>query len=88
MAYDEELTERVRDSLAGRPDIEEKRMFGGLTFMLAGNMCCGVHGSELILRLGPERAESALADTLRQADGLHRPADARLRHGLLGGTRR
>jgi hypothetical protein len=60
MAFDETLAERVRGVLAHRVDLSEKRMFGGLTFLLGGNMCCGVHGSELILRLGPERAEQAL----------------------------
>jgi TfoX/Sxy family transcriptional regulator of competence genes len=60
MAFDEELAERVRDVLVDRADLTEKRMFGGLTFLLGGNMCCGVHESHLILRLGPERAEQAL----------------------------
>jgi len=61
MAYDEKLAARVRALLADRPDVTERRMFGGLTFMVAGHMCCGVHGDELILRLGPERAAEALA---------------------------
>jgi TfoX/Sxy family transcriptional regulator of competence genes len=60
MAFDETLAERVRGVLADRIDVHEKRMFGGLTFLIGGNMCCGVHGSELMLRLGPERAEQAL----------------------------
>ena len=51
MAYDESLAARVRQSLAGRPDVEEKPMFGGLTFMVAGNMCCGVNRDDLIIRL-------------------------------------
>lgn len=62
MAYDERLAERVRDSLDGHVGISERRMFGGIGFMLDGNMCCGVHGDELILRLGEEDAEAALAD--------------------------
>jgi hypothetical protein len=43
MAYDDSLAARVRRALGGRRDVVEKRMFGGLTFMVAGNMCCGVH---------------------------------------------
>ena len=55
MAYDEKLANRVRTLLADRPDVTERHMFGGLTFMVAGHMCCGVNGDELILRLGPDR---------------------------------
>jgi TfoX/Sxy family transcriptional regulator of competence genes len=74
MAFDEELAERVRGVLANRTDVSERRMFGGLTFMLAGNMCCGVNGSELILRLGPEAADQALeADHVAPMDFTGRP---------------
>jgi TfoX/Sxy family transcriptional regulator of competence genes len=62
MAYDEKLAARVRALLANRPDVTEQRMFGGLTFMVAGHMCCGVQADHLILRLGPESAAEALAD--------------------------
>jgi TfoX/Sxy family transcriptional regulator of competence genes len=61
MAYDEKLAARVRALLGDRPDVAERRMFGGLTFMVAGHMCCGVQGERLILRLGPEGAAEALA---------------------------
>jgi hypothetical protein len=61
MAYDESLADRVRAVLARRTDVTERRMFGGLTFMVAGHMCCGVHGTALILRLGPAGATEALA---------------------------
>ncbi len=60
MAYDEDLAARVRRVLSVRSDIEEKRMFGGLTFMLGGNMCCGVAGDDLVLRVGTERAKQAV----------------------------
>jgi TfoX/Sxy family transcriptional regulator of competence genes len=74
MAFDEELAERVRGVLAARPDVAERRMFGGLTFMVAGRMCCGVHGDELILRLGPEGAEKALRSPhVRPMDFTGRP---------------
>ena len=61
MAYDEKLAERVRRVLAADPSLTERKMFGGLSFMLAGNMCCGVVGEELVARVGPERYEEALA---------------------------
>jgi len=51
MAYDDLLGARVRRALAGRNDVVEKPMFWGLTFMVAGNMCCGVHRNELVIRL-------------------------------------
>ena len=62
MAYDEELAERVRDLLTVRADVSEREMFGGVGFMVAGNMCCGVLGHDLIVRLDPEDAEAALAE--------------------------
>jgi TfoX/Sxy family transcriptional regulator of competence genes len=61
MAYSESLAQRVRAALAGRKGIEEKKMFGGVGFLLAGNMCVGVWKASLIVRLGPEQAEAALS---------------------------
>ena len=61
MAYDEQLAGRVRDVLARRKDVSEKKMFGGLSFMLGGNMCCGVDEGNLMVRVGPEQYETALA---------------------------
>ena len=61
MTYDERLAARVRALLASRADIGERKMFGGLTFMVGGNMCCGVNGDELIVRLDPGREDEALA---------------------------
>jgi TfoX/Sxy family transcriptional regulator of competence genes len=61
MAYDEQLAARVRALLSDRADVSERKMFGGLTFMLGGNMCCGVNKDELIVRLDPEREEEALS---------------------------
>lgn len=60
MAFDEGLAQRLREILAERDDVVEKKMFGGLAFMLSGNMCCGVVGDELMARVGPEQYESAL----------------------------
>jgi hypothetical protein len=61
VAYDENLAARVRSLLANRSDVAERRMFGGLTFMVGGHMCCGVNGDELIVRLDPADEEQALA---------------------------
>jgi TfoX/Sxy family transcriptional regulator of competence genes len=56
VAYDETLADRVRDVLAGEPGLSERKMFGGLAFMLDGHMCCGVVGDRLMLRLGADAA--------------------------------
>lgn len=60
MAYDEGVAQRLRELFAERTDIVEKKMFGGIAFMVAGNMCCGVVGEELMARVGPEQYEDAL----------------------------
>ena len=61
MAYDEELAERVRDVLDTTGEVSERKMFGGLAFLVGGNMACGVVKDELMLRLGPEGTEAALS---------------------------
>jgi TfoX/Sxy family transcriptional regulator of competence genes len=61
MAYSEQLAKRVRALVSDRDDVDERPMFGGLTFMVGGHMCCGVHGDELIVRLHPDEEEAALA---------------------------
>jgi TfoX/Sxy family transcriptional regulator of competence genes len=61
MAYDEGLAARVRDVLGDHPDIIEKKMFGGLAFMVQGNMACGIIQDDLMVRVGPEGYETALA---------------------------
>lgn len=74
MAYDEALAERIRDLIALREGVSERKMFGGIAFMLAGNMACGVIGEELIVRLAPEDAGSALAEPgVRPFDSTGRP---------------
>lgn len=60
MAYDEGLAQRVREVLSDRQDLAEKKMFGGLCFLLGGNMACGIVGEELMLRVGPDAYESTL----------------------------
>jgi TfoX/Sxy family transcriptional regulator of competence genes len=60
VAYDEILADRVRDVLAGEPGLSERKMFGGLAFMLDGHMCCGLVGDRLMLRLGADETAKAL----------------------------
>ena len=60
MAFDEVLAERIRQGLARREGVEEKKMFGGVGFLLRGNICVGVWKDSLIARLGPEEADEAL----------------------------
>jgi TfoX/Sxy family transcriptional regulator of competence genes len=62
MAFSEKLAARVRKLLPQRRALSEKQMFGGLAFLLRGNMCCGVHGDELIIRFPPEETDAALAE--------------------------
>ena len=61
MAYDEGLADRARAMLAGRPGIREQKMFGGLCFMLEGNMAFGILGGELVVRVGKEKFDDALS---------------------------
>ena len=60
MPYDEMLVQRVRGVLKGNRNVKERKMFGGLTFMLQGNMCCGVAGDRLMVRVGAEKYDEAL----------------------------
>ena len=61
MAYNEELADRMRGVLAPGNDFIEKKMFGGLAFMLGGNMCCGIIKGDLVVRVDPDSYENALA---------------------------
>ena len=61
MAFDEGLAQRVREALAARPGITERRMFGGLAFLVDGRMFVGISGSKLMARVGVERYQDALA---------------------------
>lgn len=56
MAYSTELAERVREYLRARASVTERKMFGGLTFLVNGNMCCGVLEQDLVIRVGPGNA--------------------------------
>jgi hypothetical protein len=74
MAYDEALAARVRKRLAVQRGVSERRMFGGLCFLLKGHMCAGITGSTLMLRVGPARYADALARPhAREMDFTGRP---------------
>jgi TfoX/Sxy family transcriptional regulator of competence genes len=62
MAYSEELADRVRDAVDGRPGVTERKMFGGIAWMVSGNMACGIIGEDLTIRLEREDAEAALGE--------------------------
>jgi TfoX/Sxy family transcriptional regulator of competence genes len=74
VAYDEALADRVREVISTRAEGSEREMFGGIVFMVAGNMACGVIDEDLIVRLGEEEAEKALEeDGVRPFDFTGRP---------------
>jgi hypothetical protein len=61
MAYDEELADRIREVIAGEPDVREKRMFGGLAFLIAGNMAVAASGAGgLMVRVDPDDTEALM----------------------------
>ena len=62
MAYDEQLADRVRNVLGPRRGFIEQKMFGGLCFMVRGNMCCGIVKDDLMVRVGPDQYERLLAE--------------------------
>jgi hypothetical protein len=60
MAYDETLARRVRAVLGDLPTLTEKKMFGGVGYLINGNMACGVHREFLVVRIGPDHYQEAL----------------------------
>lgn len=61
MAFDEQLAGRFRKQLGKKKGLTEKKMFGGIAFLINGNMSCGVHKDQMIVRLTPEDTDKALA---------------------------
>jgi TfoX/Sxy family transcriptional regulator of competence genes len=61
MSFNEKLADRLREALSGRSDVEEKKMFKGLTFMVDDKMCICVSGQELMCRIDPAKQEEALS---------------------------
>jgi TfoX/Sxy family transcriptional regulator of competence genes len=62
LSYDPAAAQRVRQVLSGWSDVVEKKMVGGLSFLVNGNMCCGISGTALMVRVGADRREQALRE--------------------------
>jgi TfoX/Sxy family transcriptional regulator of competence genes len=62
MAYSEELAERIREVIDARPGVVERKMFGGIAWMVNGNMACGIIGEDLMVRLDRDEADAAQAE--------------------------
>ncbi len=74
MAYDEDMAYRIRAALADQSGVTEKKMFGGLAFMVNGHMCCGLANGNLMVRVGPDQYEDSLAQPhAREMDFTGRP---------------
>jgi TfoX/Sxy family transcriptional regulator of competence genes len=74
MAYDEALAERVRKALRSNRAVTERKMFGGIAFMLRGHMFVGISGESLMARVGPQNYQRALAmKSVRKMDFTGRP---------------
>jgi TfoX/Sxy family transcriptional regulator of competence genes len=74
VVYDDKLASRVRGLLAAQAGVEEKKMFGGVSFMVAGQMCCGVLKNDLVVRIPPEQFDDLLAQPhVRPFDFTGRP---------------
>ena len=87
MAYDEKLADRIRQAVGPRGDVTEKKMFGGLAFLLDGKMFCGIVKDDLMVRVGPERYEAALAEAhVRPMDFTGRPMNGYVYVGRGGST--
>ena len=88
MAYNERLAERVRSVLVGQAGISERKMFGGLAFLLDGKMCVGVLDDELVIRSGAARFAEALKSThARPMDFTGRPMTGMVYVSSTGVTR-
>jgi TfoX/Sxy family transcriptional regulator of competence genes len=61
MPYDTLLATRIRAAFGPLSHLEEKKMFGGVGFLINGNMACGVHKNDMIVRVGPEKSDLALS---------------------------
>jgi len=74
MAYDEDLADRARDVMPAGTEVTERKMFGGLAFLLNGHMFAGIVGSELMVRIGDDAAQRALElDHVREMDFTGKP---------------
>src|SRR6185436_20237677 len=67
MAYDEDLANRIRELIAAEPGLTEKKMFGGLAFLIGGNMAVGVSGQGgILVRVDPDESDELVATTPAQ----------------------
>jgi TfoX/Sxy family transcriptional regulator of competence genes len=74
VAYDETLAARIREALRGQDAVTERKMFGGIAFMVGGNMACGVVHDDLMVRVGPDAHDAAVAQPhVRPMDFAKRP---------------
>lgn len=88
MAYDEKLAQRVREVLKRRRGVHERKMFGGLAFLVNGHMACGVQSDDLIVRVGPDDYHSALKEPgARPMDFTGRPLKGMIYVGPRGHRR-
>jgi hypothetical protein len=86
MTYDNELAHRIREQLADERGVTEKAMFGGLAFLLEGNMAVGIsNGGELMVRVGPDASDEALARPHTRIDK-RAPRLHRARHAVANGA--
>ena len=60
MAYDAALADRIQEVLAGQPGLVAKKMFGGVGYLVQGNMACGVHKDMLVVRVGPDANDQSM----------------------------
>lgn len=75
MAYDEDLADRIRALLPSAGQVSERKMFGGLAFMLDGHMFCGIVKNDLMVKLGPDGSDRALDEPhVRPMDFTGRPS--------------
>ena len=87
MAYDEDAARRLRDELGTLPGLTEKKMFGGIGFLLRGNMACGVIGADLDRPVGPGAARGRLGPARHAGLRLQRETDGRVGDGGAGRIR-
>ena len=74
MAYDERLADRIRGVLRDRDDVQERKMFGGIAFLVGGKMACGVIRDDLMVKVGRDRDDESLAQPhVRPMDFTGRP---------------
>lgn len=74
MAYDEQLADRIRQAFGARHDITERKMFGGLAFLCIGRMCCGIVGSDLMVRIPDDECDAVMRNRyVRPMDFTGRP---------------